>query len=1234
IMASQSLNMDNGASALRPIVLAGPGGTLAAVTGATMNVDGPISGTGSLNIGIAALPGTGPNTAHTLAQVGSGTVHLAGANTYTGPTIINSGTLGVDASGETGTGAVTIGAAGGLVGVGTITSSVVSSGTIVPGDQGKSGNYGILDITGNLALETGSDSIFNTTPTLAASEIQVGGTLTISPTSGVTLYDPFSTNPLNINGTYDIFAGQAGDLLNPQNLFVEDPAPNATYSFAAVGGDIQVTVSNGRAIRVWLGTQSPTSWLTASNWQNGVIPTNPGDIASFPATPNPVTITLDGLHSLGAVTFNNSNSYTLNAGSGGILAFDQGTLTTIATLTDLAGSHTVNAPTELNSNTAMAIARPQDNFVFAGPISGAGFLSITGPGTVSLYASNTYSGNTTITSGTVQVGDGTVAHNSNLGSGGTVISNFGTLIFNNTNVTTLFGALSGTGTITQAGSGTLALAGAGATFSGPFNINGGKVQLQAANAMGAPNGVTFNAPATLDLNGNNQTLTNLVDNNGVGQTVIDDVAGGGTATLTINNSTNQNFNGVIQNTTGTVNLVVSGAGILTLNDSNTYSGTTTIAAGELGLTANNSINPASAVTVESLNGLDLVNNGLNITNAITVEAAANEFETTNGNTGTLSGVVTLTGSSNQFRSGSSGGTITYTNTVTVGAGLTIFVEGQNNLAGTATMTSTAGGIEIGRASDGAGLTVMNNASIIVTETAGLSASNIGLYVGSADSTNGENSTIQFILQDNGLVNLGRTGMDLDSDPNTNGSVSENLNGGTLELANFACSETFGPTLTLNGTTIDATGSDNTNGTAALFFPNLNSVTTNIGTGGFILNNGGFNITIAESLNSAGGNDGGLTISGAGTVFLTNQNTYNGPTTVDGGELKLGPTSSFSSSTLIVGAGALVDLNGSTQNITGLGGSGTIDNIGSPGTAAAIVVNFNNNPTQTFGGAIQNSQGAAGTVSLTLSNNGTLVLQGSNTYSGATTINGNELVADSAKALSANTAVTVENSGELALGHGIGGVTIGGLVVNSNSIVDLTNSGLTVSYAGGVDPIATIQSYLTDGYTAAGGHWTGGEIQSTSVVAADASQSKLDYTIGYADGADHVITTVPSGEIEILPTLAGDAKLQGNVVFGDFQVLAQYFGKSNTTWDEGDFTYSGTTNFGDFQLLAQDFGSSTSGLTSSEFASLNSFASDFGAALVPSAGGGFQVVSVPEPASIGLLGVVGLGLLGRRRRKSS
>jgi hypothetical protein len=205
-----------------------------------------------------------------------------------------------------------------------------------------------------------------------------------------------------------------------------------------------------------------------------------------------------------------------------------------------------------------------------------------------------------------------------------------------------------------------------------------------------------------------------------------------------------------------------------------------------------------------------------------------------------------------------------------------------------------------------------------------------------------------------------------------------------------------------------------------------------------------------------------------------------------------------------------------------------------------------------------------------------------------------------------------------------------LSLGSGASMDLANNKFIVDYSGegGASPAAAIQSYLAAGFASG---WNGAGIYSSTVAGLNASQSALIYSVGYADGSDG-ITSVPSGEIEILPTLAGDAKLQGNVVFGDFQLLSQYFGQAGTSWDEGDFTYSGTTNFGDFQLLSQNFGQSASALTSGELASINSFASQFGEEAVAGPGGGFQLVSVPEPASIGLIALGGIGILRRRRNR--
>lgn len=58
---------------------------------------------------------------------------------------------------------------------------------------------------------------------------------------------------------------------------------------------------------------------------------------------------------------------------------------------------------------------------------------------------------------------------------------------------------------------------------------------------------------------------------------------------------------------------------------------------------------------------------------------------------------------------------------------------------------------------------------------------------------------------------------------------------------------------------------------------------------------------------------------------------------------------------------------------------------------------------------------------------------------------------------------------------------------------------------------------------------------------------------------------------IAGTRVGDVNLDGRVNFNDFITVAENFGKSNTTWGEGDFDGNGVTDFSDFLLLAENFG---------------------------------------------------------------
>ena len=196
----------------------------------------------------------------------------------------------------------------------------------------------------------------------------------------------------------------------------------------------------------------------------------------------------------------------------------------------------------------------------------------------------------------------------------------------------------------------------------------------------------------------------------------------------------------------------------------------------------------------------------------------------------------------------------------------------------------------------------------------------------------------------------------------------------------------------------------------------------------------------------------LTLSGAGTVLLSAQNTFTGNITVNnvagGAILQLGTNSAVPATAIIqLNSGAnppaIFDLNGFSTTIAGLNPtSGTIVGFAT-NTAASTTstLTISNNVSYTVNnGIIADNPATAGTVALVVTGSGTITLNTANTYHGSTTISSGTLVLGSSG--------SINNSPSISIA---GGATFDVSQISSYTL----GSGTTLSASGSGGSAATI-----------------------------------------------------------------------------------------------------------------------------------------------------------------------------------
>ncbi len=197
---------------------------------------------------------------------------------------------------------------------------------------------------------------------------------------------------------------------------------------------------------------------------------------------------------------------------------------------DSAANFTVNVVANVTPAT-MTVSAASHDYIFtgAGTIIGLAALGKDGGGTLIIANSNTYSGGTFITNGTVQLGNG--------GTSGYIsgpVENGGSLKFNRMDAFNVPGLISGPGSVEQKGLGVTTLGGAN-TYEGLTAITTGTLAAGNGTAFGNTNlGVTLAVGATLDVN-----------SQGLGMEPIDAIgAGVGGAGAIVNNGAADSQNAI------------------------------------------------------------------------------------------------------------------------------------------------------------------------------------------------------------------------------------------------------------------------------------------------------------------------------------------------------------------------------------------------------------------------------------------------------------------------------------------------------------------------------------------------------------------------------------------------------------------------------------------------------------------------------------------------------------------
>ncbi|WP_304488655.1 autotransporter-associated beta strand repeat-containing protein [Dyella sp. 2HG41-7] len=1043
--------------------------------------------------------------------------------------------------------------------IGSYSSTISGAGHLIKDGTGS------LTLSGDLSTFSGAFTInqgsvlVTGTGTMQGADVSDGGTFDISGTSGAT-------------GTIAGLSGSGNVTLGAHTLVI-DSAANDNFS-GAISGNGGVTLNGG------------TQAFSGNNAYLGGTTINGGTLlVSADANLGNASgaVTLDGGVLETTAVFTTARSFSLANSTGGTIQDDAnftitGNVTGTGRLTKtgtgtliLAGANSYTGGTTISAGTlqgdttslqgnildnAALVFNQATNGAYGGVISGSGSVIKNGTGTVTLSGVDTYNGGTTINAGTLQ-GNTTSLQ-------GNILDN-AALVFNQTSTGLYSGVISGSGTLTSAGTGTLILDGAN-TYSGLTSVASGSTLL-----IGDSTHTTATVGGDVSVNGGmlggyGTVQGSVVLSNGA---ALAAGSAGAIGTLTINgdltvgNGSQLDFDfgapGPNFSTPGqSDHVVVDGnlsIGSSTLNVNNvgsmgpglynlfTWGGTLSITGGGFAppsgmslqiLTVNKQINLVDTqnLTLDEWDANGLAGPGVMGGGSGTWSVTSNTWSDTTGQfVGPMSpqpGFAIFGGASGTVTVDDSSGSVGAT-------GMQFVSDGYHLTGGAIDLVGQGGVAPVLRVSSG-------DTAIIDNEL---------------DGTSGFNKT------DGGTLVL--TGTNLYTGTTT-------LSGGYLSVSSDANLGASGNPLDFEGGTLEITGTS--------FSQTARNITWGAPGGGFDIDDAANTFTVSQALGGAGG----LLKSGAGTLVLVGNNTYTGDTIISGGTLQLGNggTAGAITGNVVLGGGnstLIFDHSGTDffyGNISGSGSlidkdhtlalagnntfTGTTYVVGAPGSvleigmggpggslASSVYIGAGNklaiSPGQHFGAVMPgviSGPGAFDQVS------GTTILTNDNTYTGGTTIDGGTLqLGENGTTGSIAGNVAINSAGTLSFSHS-GSETFSGSLSGNGNLNDFDSGTLTLTGNNSFNGTTTVISgtlQLGDGGTT--GNIAGpiqlrsgtalvidqsGITNQNSIISGNGSLTKLGLGTLIMDAVNTYTggTTISAGTLEVGDSNTPNASIEGAV----------------------------------------------------------------------------------------------------------